>query len=75
MDEIETPTLPIPGWIAAAEVYRQSSLDESLRRFVEAFNRESTGDKIILGFEGKQYHASMHPMQASHRIAIAFSFQ
>jgi hypothetical protein len=29
----------------------------------------------MLGFEGKQYHASMHPMTASHRIAIAFSFQ
>jgi hypothetical protein len=29
----------------------------------------------ILGFEGKQYHASMHPMQASHRIAISYSFQ
>jgi hypothetical protein len=28
----------------------------------------------MIGFEGKRYHASMHPMQASHRIAIAFSF-
>jgi hypothetical protein len=28
----------------------------------------------MIGFEGKQYHASMHPMQATHRIAIAFSF-
>lgn len=28
----------------------------------------------IIGFEGKQYHASMHPMKATHRIAIAFSF-
>ena len=28
----------------------------------------------MIGFEGKQYHASMHPMRATHRIAIAFSF-
>jgi hypothetical protein len=28
----------------------------------------------MIGFEGKQYHASMHPMKATHRIAIAFSF-
>jgi hypothetical protein len=28
----------------------------------------------MIGFEGKQYHASMHPMQSTHRIAIAFSF-
>lgn len=48
---VETPTLPIPGWIAAAEVYRQASLDESLRRFVEAFNRESPNNKLILATE------------------------
>ena len=28
----------------------------------------------MIGFDGKHYHASMHPMQSSHRIAIAFSF-
>jgi hypothetical protein len=28
----------------------------------------------MIGFDGKQYHASMHPMRSSHRIAIAFSF-
>lgn len=29
----------------------------------------------MIAFDGKQYHASMHPMTATHRIAIAFSFQ
>jgi hypothetical protein len=29
----------------------------------------------IIGFDGRHYHASMHPMKATHRIAIAFSFQ
>ncbi|MBY0503418.1 MAG: FecR domain-containing protein [Bryobacteraceae bacterium] len=48
---VETPTLPIPGWIAVAEVYRQASLDESLRRFVEAFNRESPSAKLTLKTE------------------------
>jgi len=28
----------------------------------------------IFGFDGRHYHASMHPTQASNRIAIAFSF-
>jgi hypothetical protein len=48
---VETPTLPIPGWIAAAEVYRPASLDEALRRFVEAFNREENTQKLVLGTE------------------------
>jgi hypothetical protein len=28
----------------------------------------------MCGFDGKHYHASMHPMKSSSRIAIAFSF-
>jgi hypothetical protein len=48
---VETPTLPIPGWIAAAEVYRPASLDDALRRFVEAFNREQQGQQLILATE------------------------
>jgi hypothetical protein len=28
----------------------------------------------MIGFDGKHYHASMHPVQSSHRIAIAFTF-
>ena len=48
---VETPTLPIPGWIAAAEVYRQASLDEALRRFVDAYNRESKDSKLTLKIE------------------------
>jgi hypothetical protein len=28
----------------------------------------------MMGFNGKHYHASMHPMKSSSRIAIAFSY-
>jgi hypothetical protein len=28
----------------------------------------------MIGFDGRTYHASMHPKVSSHRIAIAFSF-
>lgn len=28
----------------------------------------------MIGFDGKHYHASMHPMESNHRIVIAFSF-
>ncbi len=48
---VETPTLPIPGWIAAAEVYQQASLDSALRRFVDAYNREETTHKLVLATE------------------------
>jgi hypothetical protein len=43
-------------------------------RFTAA-KRVSPKKGRMFGFEGKQYHASMHPMQASHRIVIAFGFQ
>ena len=26
-------------------------------------------------FEGKHYHASMHPMKSSHRIVVTFNFR
>ena len=43
------------------------------QRFTVA-KRVSPKKGRMIGFDGKRYHASMHPMQASHRIVIAFSF-
>jgi hypothetical protein len=37
---IETPTLPIPGWVLTAEVYKPTSLDASIAKFVAAFNAQ-----------------------------------
>jgi len=53
----------------------QAMLSSYLRedRFTVAKRVTPKKGKMI-GFEGKQYHASMHPMQASHRIAVAYSF-
>ncbi|HVT08042.1 MAG TPA: hypothetical protein VHM31_10035 [Polyangia bacterium] len=56
----------------------QVSQEESLvytreRRFSIA-QRVSPRKGRMIGFDGKHYHASMHPMHAGHRIAIAFSF-
>ncbi|MEP7364840.1 MAG: FecR domain-containing protein [Acidobacteriota bacterium] len=49
---VERPSLPIPGWLAAIEVVRPSVLDDSIRRFVEAFNRhlkpEETKERMVL---------------------------
>lgn len=37
---IETPTLPVPGWVLTAEVYKPASLDASIAKLVAAFNAE-----------------------------------
>jgi hypothetical protein len=63
-------------------VFKETYDDVSLERSVE-YAREgrfTTARRIspkkgrMVGFDGKHYHASMHPTQSSHRIAIAFSF-
>jgi hypothetical protein len=36
---IEAPTVPIPGWFAALEVYRPAAFDDTIRRLVDAFNQ------------------------------------
>ncbi len=35
---VERPTIPIPGWVAAVEVYKPSTLDGALRQLVDAYN-------------------------------------
>ena len=60
------------------ETFDDVSLEQSLvytaeQRFTLAKRIAPKKGKMI-GFPGKHYHASMHPMEASHRIAIAFSF-
>jgi hypothetical protein len=54
----------------------KASLPAYLRddRFTPARRVTPKKGKIV-GFEGKHYHASMHPMKATHRIVIAFGFQ
>lgn len=37
---IETPTLPVPGWVLTAEVYKPASLDAAVAKLVAAFNAE-----------------------------------
>ena len=42
---IERPTVPLPGWVGAFEVPQPALLDLSIRRLVDAFNRELPADK------------------------------
>lgn len=35
---VERPAIPIPGWVAAVEVYKPSTLDAALRKLVDVFN-------------------------------------
>jgi hypothetical protein len=60
------------------ETSDQVSLEQSLRytkedRFTVAA-RVSPKKGRMCGFDGRYYHASMHPRQNSSRFAIAFSF-
>jgi hypothetical protein len=60
------------------ETYDEVSLERSVEyaregRFTTV-RRISPKKGRMVGFDGKHYHASMHPAQTSHRIAIAFSF-
>jgi hypothetical protein len=60
------------------ETYEQvpkelAALYKREQRFTVA-KRISPRKGRMAGFDGRHYHASMHPMQASHRIVIAFSF-
>lgn len=43
---VERPAIPVPGWVAAVEVYKPSTLDAALRRMVDAFNAESPNNKL-----------------------------
>jgi hypothetical protein len=60
------------------ETYDEVSLEQSVEytretKFTVA-RQVSPKKGRMIGFDGRHYHASMHPMQSSHRIAIAFSF-
>ena len=60
------------------ETYDQVSLEQSIEYTRE--NKFTISGRVapkkgrMVGFDGRHYHASMHPKQTSHRIAIAFSF-
>ena len=63
-------------------IFNETYDDVSLERSIE-YTRDrkfTVGRRIspkkgrMIGFDGKHYHASMHPQVSSHRIAIAFSF-
>ncbi|MEZ5352512.1 MAG: FecR domain-containing protein [Bryobacteraceae bacterium] len=42
---VETPTVPIPGWIAVIEAVRPGSLDTTAQRIIDAFNQQLSTDK------------------------------
>jgi len=60
------------------ETFEQLGLEESVRYAAEKkfslVKRVSAKKGRMIGFDGKHYHASMHPVEHSSRIAIAFAF-
>jgi hypothetical protein len=60
---IETPTLPVPGWVMTAEVYKPASVDASIAKLAAAFNAElgaaNQSKSIVVGQEtanGQLWH-------------------
>jgi len=60
---IETPTLPVPGWVMTAEVYKPASVDASIAKLAAAFNAElgaaNRSKSIVVGQEtanGQLWH-------------------
>jgi len=45
---VETPSLPIPGWILAIEAYRPETYTATMRRLVETYNRKAGGVPLML---------------------------
>lgn len=45
---VETPTLPVPGWILAVEAYQPETYAATIRRFVEAANRQHPDHRLTL---------------------------
>lgn len=59
---VETPRIPIPGWVAVMEVYRPESIDAAAARFVETFNGK-------LGAEQeKQFKVALTQAEAGGRV-------
>jgi len=64
-------------------IFNETYDDVSLERSVEYTrdNKFTIARQIspkrgrMIGFEGKHYHASMHPMKSSHRIVVTFNFR
>ncbi len=58
---VETATIPIPGWIAAVEVYQPATLNTTIARLAEAYNREAPAErKVVLKretVEGREWHS------------------
>lgn len=52
---VENANIPIPGWIAAAEVYKPGTLDGTIAKLVEAYNAELPAEyqsrKLVMGQE------------------------
>lgn len=58
---LETATIPIPGWVAAVEVYQPSTLNAAIARLAESYNREAPAErKLTLAREtadGREWHS------------------
>jgi hypothetical protein len=57
-----------------ADVSREQSIAYTEEQRFTIARRVSPKKGRMVGFDGRHYHASMHPMQASHRIAVAFAW-
>jgi hypothetical protein len=44
---LETAAVPIPGWFAAVEVYQPATLNATMNKIVDAYNREAPAERKL----------------------------
>ncbi len=71
---VETPTLPIPGWILAVEAYRPEVYTATMQRFVEAANRQHPSHPLTLKQETVNGAAWYSLQMAGQPIQLHWTF-
>ncbi len=71
---IETPSLPIPGWVLAIEAYRPETYTATMRRLVDTYNRKP-GVTLLTMKEEKLNGADWYTLQmAGQSIEVHWTF-
>lgn len=58
---VETAAVPVPGWVAAVEVYQPATLNATISRLTEAYNREAPAERKLTvkqeTVDGRTWHS------------------
>jgi hypothetical protein len=72
---IERPSIPMPSWLAAAEVLQPAVLDATIRRIVDAANRKAEGRyQLTLGQESVNGRAWSTLKSSASAITVYWTY-